>query len=158
MDQLVEGGTAVLYAVVLYAAFYGIAGAQLRNVLVADESPAWRIFAALGVIIVSSVVWLLVGTLVYWGNLVWFRIWLQEPHAWRGQILSLTGWFPFGALFKYGPFPAGGLRAVAIVLGYPATLLVCAGLWSLWHRLRHDETARAGGTMLALARHAKEQG
>lgn len=154
MNGLLEGGTAVLFAVVLYALFYAIAGAQLRALLVADESPAYRVFGTLGVLAVAAIVWSFVGALVYWGILIWFRIWLQEPHAWRQQILSLTGWFPFGALFKYGPFPAGGPRAVAIVVGFPLCMFLAAGVVAICHWLRRDERADApvsGGTM-ALAR------
>ena len=98
----VEGGTAVLFAIVIYALYYGITGMQVYKVLVADEEPITRVLWFVGIAFVSMMVWAIVGGFVYWGILIWFRIWLRQPHAWHQQILSMTGWFPFGLLLKYG--------------------------------------------------------
>src|SRR5690348_18364524 len=92
----IEGGTAVLYAIVIYAIYYGIVGMQVQTLLTADEEPGTRVFWFVGITFVSIMVWAIVGAVVYWGILIWFRIWLREPHAWRQEILSDTGWFPFG--------------------------------------------------------------
>lgn len=139
---VIEGGTAVLFAIVIYALFYGLTGAQVRKVLVADEEPVVRIFGFLGIAFVALMVWAIVGAFVYWGILIWFRIWLQETHPWRQDILSATGWFPFGALFKYGHIPAGGVRGAIILLGFPVGLLIAGGVVAVGLRVR-DGVVRA---------------
>lgn len=144
MSGLLQGGPAVLFAIVIYSAFFALAGAQLWRVLAADESVAVRLFGSLAVIVVSFVVWVLVGAMVYWGILLWFRFLLQEPHAWRQQILDLTAWFPFGALFRTRTFPPGLATALAILIGYPVTLLIAAAIVALWRYLRHDATPSRG--------------
>lgn len=133
---LLEGGTAVLFAVVIYALYYGITGTQVYRVLVADEEPGTRVWWFIGIIFVSMMVWAIVGAFVYWGILIWFRIWLRQPHAWHQGILSATGWFPFGLILKYGPFPKGGIRGIVIIAGYPVTLLIAAGVVALVLRVR----------------------
>ncbi len=133
---LIEGGTAVLFAIVVYALFYGLAGAQVREILIADEPPGLRVFWFIAAVVVSIMVWAILGGFVYWAILVWFRIWLVQPHAWRQEILSQTGWFPFGLLFKHLQIPAGGIRFLMVMLIYPFTLLVSAGLVALGLRLR----------------------
>ncbi|MCA1723862.1 MAG: hypothetical protein LC748_06360 [Thermomicrobia bacterium] len=130
----IEGGTAVLYAVIFYALYYGIIGTQTYKLLVADEEPMTRVFWFVGIAFVSIMVWAIVGAVVYWGILIWFRIWLREPHAWRQDILSDTGWFPFGFILKHAPIPTGGVRGAFIFLGYPVVLLIAAGLVALWTR------------------------
>ena len=132
----IEGGTAVLFAIVIYALYYGITGMQVYKILVADEEPGTRVFWFLGITFVSMMVWAIVGGFVYWGILIWFRIWLRQPHAWHQQILSMTGWFPFGLLLKYGPFPKGGIRGIVIFVGYPVVLLLAAGVVAVVLRVR----------------------
>lgn len=139
---LIEGGTAVLFAIVVYGIFYGLAGSQVRNIIIADEAPAARVFGFLAAAFVALLVWGVVGGVVYWGILIWFRIWLREPQPWRQQILSMTGWFPFGLLFKRLPLPAGGARLALVLLGFPFALLVAAGGISIGLRVR-DAIARA---------------
>src|SRR5436309_2668110 len=97
---VIEGGTAVLFAIVIYAIFYGLAGAQVRKLLVADEEPVVRILGFFGIAFVALMVWAIVGAFVHVGMLVWFRIWLRDPHPWRQQILRVTDWFPLALLFK----------------------------------------------------------
>src|SRR5690348_5360022 len=115
---VIEGGTAVLFAIVIYAIFYGLAGAQVRKLLVADEEPVVRILGFFGIAFVALMIWAIVGAFVYWGILIWFRIWLRDPHPWRQEILSATGWFPMGLLLKYGHVPKGGIRAAIIFFGF----------------------------------------
>jgi len=138
----IEGGTAVLYAIIVYAIYYGMAGTQVYKILVADEEPVLRVFWFIGITFVSLMVWAIVGAVVYWGILIWFRIWLRQPHAWRQEILSVTGWFPFGVILKHGPVPQGGVRGAFILLGYPVALLIAAGVVAVghhvgdgWHRI-----------------------
>lgn len=138
MSGLLQGGPAVLFAVIIYGIFYAIAGEQFRRVLVADESTPVRVFSGLAVIVVSAVIWVLVGTIVYWGILLWFGFLLQEPHAWRQHVLDLTAWFPCGALLSTGVFAPGIARAVAILLGYPAMLFLAALLITFWRRIRSN--------------------
>ncbi len=142
MDFL-QAGTAVLFAIVIYALYYGITGVQTYKVLVADEEPVTRAFWFLGITFVSIMVWAIVGGVVYWGILIWFRIWLQQPHAWQPAILSATGWFPFGLILKHGPFPEGGARGIAILVGYPVVLLIAAGVMGLCLRARDAWGERA---------------
>jgi hypothetical protein len=131
----IEGGTAVLYAIILYAIYYGIAGMQVYKVLTADEEPMTRVFWFIGIVFVSIMVWAMVGAVVYWGILIWFRIWLgPQPHVWLQEILSDTGWFPFGLILRYGPIPTGGLRGAFIFLGYPVVVLIAAAVVALWLR------------------------
>ena len=93
----IEGGTAVLYAIVLYALYYGIVGMQVYKVLTADEEPMTRVLWFIGITFVSIMVWAIVGAVVYWGILIWFRIWLgSQPQSWLQDVLSDTGWFPNG--------------------------------------------------------------
>ena len=132
----IEGGAAVLYAIVLYAIYYGITGVQVYKALVADEEPMTRVLWFIGITFASMMVWAIVGGVVYWGILIWFRIWLRQPHAWHQQILSTTGWFPFGLILKHGPFPAGGVRGIIIFAGYPIVLLIAAGIMGLCLRAR----------------------
>lgn len=148
----IEGGTAVLFAIILYALFYAITGTQVYNVLVADEERVTRAFWFLGIAFVSMMVWAIVGAVVYWGILIWFRIWLRQPHAWHQQILSATGWFPFGLILRYGPFPVGGVRGVVIFAGYPVVLLVAAGAMGLCLRARDGWDHRASGARGASVR------
>ena len=149
----IEGGTAVLYAVVLYAIYYGIIGMQVYKLLTADEEPRTRFFWFLGIAFVSMMVWAIVGAVVYWGILIWFRIWLgPRPQVWLQEILSDTGWFPFGLIFKYGPIPKGGARGAFIFLGYPVVLLIAAGVAALWSR------ARGGWEAMAARRARTEPG
>jgi hypothetical protein len=133
---VIEGGTAVLFAIVIYAIFYGLAGTQVRKLLVADEEPVVRILGFFGIAFVALMVWAIVGAFVYWGILIWFRIWLRDPHPWRQDILSATGWFPFGLLYKYGHIPAGGIRAVLILLGFPVALLLAGGVVAVGLRIQ----------------------
>ncbi len=133
--DFIEGGTAVLYAIILYAMYYGIVGMQVYKVLTADEEPLTRAFWFVGITFVSLMVWAIVGAVVYWGILIWFRIWLQQPHVWLREILSDTGWFPFGLILKHGPVPTGGVRGAFILVGYPVVLLIAAGLVALWLRV-----------------------
>jgi hypothetical protein len=132
----IEGGTAVLFAIVIYALYYGITGMQVYKALVADEEPITRVLWFVGIAFVSMMVWALVGGFVYWGILIWFRIWLRQPHAWHQQILSTTGWFPFGLILRYGRFPTGGIRGLVIFGGYPVVLLIVAGIVALVLRVR----------------------
>ncbi|MHB8646172.1 MAG: hypothetical protein ACYDAR_10340 [Thermomicrobiales bacterium] len=132
----IEGGTAVLYAIVLYALYYGIVGTQVYKALIADEEPLTRVFWFIGITFVSLMVWAMIGAVVYWGILIWFRIWLQQPHAWRQEILSVTGWFPFGLILKHGPIPTGGVRGLFILLGYPVVLLIAAGIAAIGSHAR----------------------
>lgn len=128
----IEGGTAVLYAIVLYAIYYGIVGMQVYKVLTADEEPLTRVFWFVGITFVSIMVWAIVGAVVYWGILIWFRIWLgSQPHVWLQDILSDTGWFPFGLILKHAPIPMGGVRGAFIFFGYPVVLLIAAGIAAL---------------------------
>lgn len=149
MSGLLQGGPAVLFAVIIYGIFYALAGGQFRRVLVADESIGMRVFSSLAVIVVSAVIWMLVGAVVYWSILLWFRFLLQEPHAWRQQILDLTAWFPCGALFGIGAFPPGVGRVAEILLSYPAMLLLAAMLIACWQHIRGESvpTHRARGAM-----------
>jgi hypothetical protein len=133
---VIEGGTAVLFAIVIYALFYGLTGAQVRKLLVADEEPVVRIFGFLGIVFVALMVWAIVGAFVHVGLLVWFRIWLRDPHPWRQHILNVTDWFPVGLLFQYGPFPPGGLRILAIVVGFSIVLMFAAGAVAIGLRIR----------------------
>ncbi|GEM_PF-5053971 len=133
----IEGGIAVLYAIILYAIYYSIVGMQVYKVLIADEEPVTRVFWFIGITFVSLMVWAMVGAVVYWGILIWFRIWLREPHAWRQEILSVTGWFPFGVILKHGPIPQGGVRGLFIFLSYPVVLLIAAGMAAIGVRA-HD--------------------
>lgn len=148
--DFIEGGTAVLYAIILYALYYGIVGMQVYKVLTADEEPMTRAFWFVGIAFVSLMVWAIVGAVVYWGILIWFRIWLQQPHAWLQEILSDTGWFPFGLILKHGPIPTGGVRGAFILFGYPVVLLIAAGLAALWLRI-----SGAWETMAARRTHAE---
>lgn len=147
----IEGGTAVLFAVVVYGIFYGLAGSQARSIIVADEAPVARVFGFLAVAFVSLLIWGVVGGVVYWGILIWFRIWLREPQPWRQQILSMTGWFPFGLILKRGPFPVGGARFAVILLGFPLALLVAAGGISIGLRVR-DAIVRTARRRRGLSR------
>jgi len=131
---LIEGGVAVLYAIALYAVYYGIVGAQVHRALIADEEPGTRVFWFFGITFVGLMVWAMVGAVVYWGILIWFRIWLRDPHPWRQEILSDTGWFPFGLILKHGPIPTGGVRGAFVFLGFPFVLLIAAGVAALWSR------------------------
>ncbi len=133
--DFIEGGTAVLYAIILYTLYYGIVGMQVYKVLTADEEPLTRVFWFVGIAFVSLMVWAIVGAVVYWGILIWFRIWLTQPHAWLQEILSDTGWFPFGLVLRHGPIPTGGVRGAFILVGYPVVLLIAAGLAALWLRV-----------------------
>ncbi len=146
---LIEGGVAVLYAIVLYAIYYGIVGAQLHKALVADEEPGTRVFWFFGITFVALMVWAMVGAVVYWGILIWFRIWLKDPHPWRQEILSDTGWFPFGLILKHGPIPTGGVRGAFVFLSFPFVLLIAAGVAALWQRVggwwERTTTRRAHG-------------
>ncbi len=131
----IEGGTAVLFAVIMYGIYYGLLGIQVQKVLIADEEPMTRFLWFIGVAFVSMMVWAMVGAFVYWVILIWFRIWLQEPHAWRQQILSATGWFPFGFILKHAPIPTGGVRGLVIFGGYPFVTLIAAGVVALAMRV-----------------------
>lgn len=132
----IEGGTAVLFAVIMYAVYWGVAGAQVRKIVIADEEPRLRFFWFLGVAFASIMVWAMVGALVYWVILIWFRIWLRDPHPWRQEILSATGWFPFGLILRHGPFPKGGAQGAVVFLGYPFVLLIAAGCVAIVLRVR----------------------
>ena len=150
---LIEGGTAVLYAVVLYALYYGIVGMQVYKVLTADEEPMTRVLWFVGITFVSIMVWAIVGAVVYWGILIWFRIWLgSQPQVWLQDILSDTGWFPFGFILKHAPIPKGGVRGAFIFLGYPFVLLIAAGAAALW------SSARGGWEKMAARRAHVEPG
>lgn len=141
----IEGGVAVLFAIVLYAIYYGIVGTQVYRALIADEEPGTRVFWFAGITFVSLMVWAIVGAFVYWGILIWFRIWLKDPHPWRQEILSDTGWFPFGVILKHGPVPTGGVRGAFIFLAYPVVLLIAAGMAAIGHRIGgwwEEKTAR----------------
>jgi hypothetical protein len=133
---VIEGGTAVLFAIVIYAIFYGLTGAQVRKVLVADEEPVVRVFGFLGIVVVALMVWAVVGAFVHVGLLVWFRIWLRDPHPWRQEILNITDWFPVGLLFQYGPFPPGGMRIVVILVGFTIVVIIAAGMVAIGLRIR----------------------
>jgi hypothetical protein len=135
---VIEGGTAVLFAIVIYGLFYGLAGAQVRKVLVADEEPGVRILGFFGIAFIALMVWACVGAFVHVGCLVWFRIWLREPHTWRQQILRVTDWFPFALLFKYRPLAGaqGGMRLLVILILFPITLLIAGGAVAIGLRLR----------------------
>src|SRR5205085_12558353 len=109
---------------------------EVYKVMVADEEPRTRVLWFVGIAFVSMMVWAIVGGFVYWGILIWFRVWLRQPHAWHQQILSATGWFPFGLILKYGPFPKGGIRGIVIFAGYPVVLLIAAGVVALALRVR----------------------
>jgi hypothetical protein len=141
--DFIEASTAVLYAIVIYAIYYGITGVQVYKVLIADEEPLTRVFWFIGIAFVSLMFWAIVGGVVYWGILIWFRIWLQDPHAWQPAILSATGWFPFGLILKHGPFPEGGVRGLVIFAGYPVVLLIAAGVMGLCLRARDAWEERA---------------
>ena len=54
---VIEGGTAVLFAIVIYAIFYGLAGTQVRKLLIADEEPVVRILGFFGIAFVALMVW-----------------------------------------------------------------------------------------------------
>ena len=88
MPTWVEGGIAVLFAAAVYGAFFAVAGAQLHRALFADEGPGMRTFYAVVVAVISGIVWVMVGAVVYWGILLWFRFFLQEPQPWRQQLLA----------------------------------------------------------------------
>ncbi len=133
--DFIEGGTAVLYAIILYALYYAVVGMQVYKALTADEEPLTRAFWFVCITFVSLMVWAIVGAVVYWGILIWFRIWLQQPHAWLQEILSDTGWFPFGLILKHGPIPVGGVRGAFILFGHPVVLLIAAGMVALWLRV-----------------------
>lgn len=135
---VIEGGTAVLFAIVIYGLFYGLTGAQVRKVLVADEEPGVRVLGFLGIAFIALMVWACVGAFVHVGCLVWFRIWLREPHAWRQQILRVTNWFPLGLLLKYGPLAKaqGGIRLLVILVLFPMILLLAGGAVALGLRVR----------------------
>lgn len=141
----IEGGTAVLFAIVMYAIFYAIVGMQVRNVVTADEEPIARVFGFLGISFVALMVWGILGGFVYWVILIWFRIWLRDPHPWRQEILSTTGWFPFGFILKHGPFPVGAIRGVVLLFGFPVVLQVAAGIVALILRVRDAATSRTAG-------------
>jgi len=159
--DFIEGGTAVLYAIILYALYYAIVGMQMYKALTADEEPLTRAFWFVGITFVSLMVWAIVGAVVYWGILIWFRIWLQQPHAWLQEILSDTGWFPFGLILKHGPIPTGGVRGLFIFLSYPVVLLIAAGMAAIgvrahagWdgviaHRTRPESGATPGTKEIA---------
>lgn len=133
----IEGGTAILFAIVIYAIYYGITGMQVYKALTADEEPLTRVWWFVGITFASMMVWAIVGGFVYWGILIWFRIWLgKQPHPWFQQILSATGWFPFGLILKHGHIPAGGARGLTIFAGYPVVLLVAAGVVAIVLRVR----------------------
>ena len=133
----IEGGIEVLYAIMLYAIYYGIVGMQVYKVLTADEEPMTRVFWFVGIVFVSIMVWAIVGAVVYWGILIWFRIWLgPQPQSWLQEILSDTGWFPFGLILRYGPIPTGGVRGAFIFLGYPVVVLIATGVVAIWLRVR----------------------
>jgi hypothetical protein len=135
--DFIEGGTAVLYAIILYGIYYGILGMQVYKVLTADEEPMTRVFWFVGIVFVSIMVWAIVGAVVYWGILIWFRIWLgSQPQTWLQEVLSDTGWFPFGLILRYGPVPTGGVRGGFIFLGYHGVVLIAAGVVALWLRVR----------------------
>ncbi len=135
--DFIEGGTAVLYAIILYGIYYGILGMQVYKVLTADEEPMTRVFWFVGIVFVSIMVWAIVGAVVYWGILIWFRIWLgSQPQTWLQEVLSDTGWFPFGLILRYGPVPTGAVRGGFIFLGYPVVVLIAAGVVALWLRVR----------------------
>lgn len=138
MPGVIEGGVAVLFAAAMYAGFFAVAGAQLRRALTADEEPGLRAFYSVAVVLLSAIVWVMVGAVVYWGILLWFRFFLQEYQPWRQQILGLTSWFPAGLLVATGLFRAESGRALAVLLGYPAALFLAAGLTGLWRRARRD--------------------
>lgn len=138
MPGVIEGGVAVLFAVVAYGAFFAAAGAQLHRALTADEGAGLRAFYAAAVVAVSAIAWVLVGAMVYGGTLLWFRFFLQQPQPWRQQILDRTRWFPAGVLVETGAFPPGAGRGLAVLLGYPAALFLAAALVALWRRLRRD--------------------
>jgi hypothetical protein len=144
----IEGGTAVLYAIVLYAIYYGIVGTQVYKVLIADEEPVTRLLWFIGITFVSIMVWAIVGAIVYWGILIWFRIWLgSQPQSWLQDVLSDTGWFPFGFIFKHATIPTGGVRGAFIFLGYPVVLLIAAGVAALCISARNGwEKMTARGT------------
>ena len=135
--DFIQASTAVLFAIVMYALYYGATGIQVYKALVADEEPITRVLWFVGIAFVSLMLWAIVGGVVYWGILIWFRIWLQDPHAWQPAILSATGWFPFGLILKHGPFPEGGIRGIVIFAGFPIVLLVAGGIMGLYLRA-HD--------------------
>jgi hypothetical protein len=139
---VIEGGTAVLFAIIIYGIFYGLTGAQVRKVIIADEEPVVRIFGFFGIAFVALMLWAMVGAFVYWGILIWFRIWLRDPHPWRQEVLSATGWFPFGLFFRYGHVPTGGIRGVVILVGLPVMLLLAGGAVAVGLRMR-DALVRA---------------
>lgn len=152
MSGLLQGGPAVLFAVAMYGVFFALVGEQLRRVLVADESVAARIFGSLAVVVLSAVVWVLVGTVVFWTILLWFRFLLQEPHPWRQQIIDLTAWFPIGALLRTRAFSPGLASGLAVLIGYPAALGIAAGMVALWHQIRREAPvpAATGGIVTVL--------
>jgi len=152
VPTIIEGGIAVLFAVAVYGAFFALAGAQVRRALFADEGPGLRAFYAVAVMALSAIVWVMVGAVVYWGILLWFRFFLQEPQPWRQQLLDLTRWFPAGLLVTTPLFRGEAGRALAVVLGYPATLLLAAVAVALWRRVRRERTgdAAADGILTTL--------
>lgn len=152
MPTIIEGGIAVLFAAAVYGAFFVAAGAQLRRTLFADEGPGMRAFYAVAVVAISAIVWVMVGAVVYWGILLWFRFFLQEPQPWRQQLLDRTRWFPAGLLVTTPLFKGEAGRALAVVLGYPAVLLLVAGGIALWQRGRRERSERAttGGVLTKL--------
>jgi len=160
MSGLLQGGPAVLFAVAMYGVFFALVGEQLRRVVVADESFAARLFGGLAVVVLSAVVWVLIGTVVFWTILLWFRFLLQEPHAWRQQIIDLTAWFPLGALLHTGAFSPGLASGLAVLIGYPASLGIAAGFVALWHRMRREAPTRAatGGIVTVLGTKRVEEG
>ncbi len=161
MSGLLQGGPAVLFAVAMYGVFFAFVGEQLRRVLVADESIVARLFGSIAVVVISAVVWVLVGTVVFWTVLLWFRFLLQEPHAWRQQIIDATAWFPIGALLRTHAFAPGLASGLAVLIGYPTSLGVAAGIVALWHRAGREAPVRAapGGivTMLGTKRVEERQ-
>jgi hypothetical protein len=146
--DFIEGGIALLYAIMLYGIYYGIVGMQVYKVLTADEEPMTRVFWFIGIAFVSIMVWAIVGAVVYWGILIWFRIWLgSQPQSWLQEMLSDTGWFPFGLILRYGPIPTGGARGAFIFVGYPVVMLAAAGVVALclhmqrgWERMTARRT------------------
>ncbi len=153
----IEGGTAVLYAIVLYALYYGMVGMQVYKVLTADEEPLTRVLWFIGITFVSIMVWAIVGAVVYWGILIWFRIWLgSQPQFWLQDVLSDTGWFPFGFIFKHATIPMGGVRGAFIFLGYPFVLLIAAGLVAVCIAAR-DRWEKMAARRTRVERHASSQ-
>ena len=53
----IEGGTAILFAIVIYAIYYGITGMQVYKALTADEEPLTRVWWFVGITFASLMVW-----------------------------------------------------------------------------------------------------